>query len=207
MASADEQPVHAGDGAELAVLRDRDRLAGELRNEVIQRIFAVGLSLESAAALAEDPAVRDRIAKAVSDLDYVIRVVRDAVFALEARLQDHGLRARIMRLSERFPAVPDVNFRGPVDGALDPSAGARLLEVLDEAAGVIGERWAPFEIDVEANDGDFVTVIRAVPLPVPAGVSGPDHDLAGLHASAAQAGIRIEIEARPEATQFAWRIG
>jgi hypothetical protein len=93
-----------------------------------------------------------------------------------------------------------------VDGALDPGIAAQLLEVLDNAVGVIGERWAPFEISVEADDGGLVTVIHAVPLPVPAGVSVPDHDFVGLHASAAQAGIHIEIESRPGGTRFAWRI-
>jgi len=125
MASADQQRVPAGDGAELVVLRDRDRLADELRNEVIQRIFAVGLSLDGAADRAADPVLRDRIAKAVDDLDYVIRVIRDAVFALRARSGDHGLRARIMRLSEQFPVAADVSFRGPVDGALDPGTAAQ----------------------------------------------------------------------------------
>lgn len=207
MASDPDQPVHDGDAAWRAVQHDRDRLADELRDEVIQRIFSVGLSLEGAAATVADPAVRDRIGKAITDLDHVIRVVRNAVFALQARSQDHRLRAQIMRLSEQFPAVPDVSFRGPVDGALDPGAAARLLEVLAEAVAVIAEHWAPFEITVDAHDGAFVTMIRAVLMPGADGASGPDQHFAGLHASAAQAGIRVVIEPCPDGIRFAWRIG
>jgi len=205
MASADDRPAHADDAADRAVQQDRDRLADELRDEVVQRIFAVGLSLEGAAAVA-DPAVRDRIAQGITDLDQVIRVIRNAVFGLQTRSRDHRLRTRIMHLSEQFPVAPDVSFRGPVDGALDPSVAARLLEVLAEAVTVIGERWAPFEITVDVHDGGFVTVIRAVPLPVPEGASSPDQHYAGLRASATEAGFRIEIEPHPDSTRFAWHI-
>lgn len=75
-------------GREPAVLRKRDRPARELDNEVTQRIFAIGLTLQSAAAIAVDPLLRDRIEKAISDAESVIQLIRDTIFDREYRPDD-----------------------------------------------------------------------------------------------------------------------
>jgi two-component system, NarL family, sensor histidine kinase DevS len=75
-------------GREPAALRKRDRTARELDNEVAQRIFAIGLTLQSAAAIAVDPLVRDRIDQAISDAEAVIQLIRDTVFDHEHRPDD-----------------------------------------------------------------------------------------------------------------------
>jgi signal transduction histidine kinase len=191
-------------GGEADILSERDRIAAELRNEVIQRVFAIGLNLQGTAAIAKDPLVRDRVDQAVSDLDHVVRIVRDAVFHLEARLSGQGLRAGIVHLCERLSPVPDVTFHGPVDGALHPIASAELLDILSDAVTVIGQHWALAAIEITAADGAHVTTARAVPLPDPGGAAEPDYEFPGLRERAARAGIRVDIEPGPQSVQISW---
>ena len=70
-------------GREPAVVAERDRPARGFENAVVQRIFAIGLTLQDAAAAAVDPQVRDRIEKAISDTESVIQIIRDTVFGGE----------------------------------------------------------------------------------------------------------------------------
>jgi signal transduction histidine kinase len=70
------------DRARLALLEDRDRIARDMHDNVVQRLFSTGLSLQSAAPLAQHPVVRTRLNQAVSDLDSAIREIRQAIFAL-----------------------------------------------------------------------------------------------------------------------------
>jgi signal transduction histidine kinase len=65
---------------DMAVVQERERIAGELLDTVIQRVFAVGLTLEGAAGLTAKPEARQRIEEAIGDLDTVIRAIRDTVF-------------------------------------------------------------------------------------------------------------------------------
>lgn len=193
------------DDAGPAVWRDRERIAAELRNEVVRRVYSVGLSLQSAAAIAVHPLVRSRVEQAIEDLDDVIRVLRDAVFGLDHQPGDRGLRARILFLCEQLSPAPDVSFRGPVDGALPPGTSNELLEVLHEALGVIAQHWTPVRIDLTADDGGaLAAMIDATAPPAPRRRSAHGDELARLRASAARAGMRVEIESGREAIRFAW---
>jgi len=204
---ASEYPVQPPDGnADHAVWRERERIAAELRNEVVQRVFSVGLSLQSAAARAADPLVRRRVEQATEDLDHVIQIIRDTVFGLEHQLKNRGVRARVLHLCEQLSPAPEVSFRGPVDGALRPHTSNRLVEVLGEAFAVIAHHWTPVLVDVTADDGALATVIHAAPLPAAPGRTALGDELARLRASAAQAGMRVEIEPSREATRFAWHV-
>ncbi len=78
---------------ELELIRDRDRIAADPQDKVIQQVFAVGMSLHSTAMLVTKPEVRKRILASANDLDQVLRLTRDAVFGLEQHLQGRGLRA------------------------------------------------------------------------------------------------------------------
>jgi two-component system, NarL family, sensor histidine kinase DevS len=93
-----QRPAH-----ELDVVREPDRAAAELQDQVIQAIFAAGLHLQSTAAITVDPLVRRRVEKAIGDLDDIIRVIRDSVFGLDHRLKDHRLRTGIVHPCEHPP--------------------------------------------------------------------------------------------------------
>ncbi len=204
MASPAQPPRAPGQDRDLAVLLERDRIATQLQSEVIQRIFAIGLTLQSAAAKAADPLMRRQIEKAIDDTDDVAKIIRDTVFGLQDRLKDHGFRAGIVHLCDQYSLAPEVSFRGPADGALHPGTSAQLLDILQEALGVIRQHWAPVLIDVTANGGAHATVIQAVPLPGAAQATEPERQFPGLKARAAQAGIRLEIRPGPDSTRFIW---
>jgi signal transduction histidine kinase len=107
---------------ELALVQDRDRIAADLQDKVIQQVFAVGMSLHSTAMLAAQPEVRKRILASADGLDQALRLTRDAVFSLEQHLPGRGLRAEIVALCDEMSPVPEVSFTGPVDEALAPAA-------------------------------------------------------------------------------------
>jgi signal transduction histidine kinase len=76
----------------LSLLEDRDRIAADLQDKVIQRVFAAGLNLQGTAALIRQPEARSRVESAVDELDHVIRVLRDAIFGLQQRARGPGRR-------------------------------------------------------------------------------------------------------------------
>ena len=82
---------------QLLILGDRERIARDLHDRVIQRIFAAGLTLEGTVAMAR-PVVADRIQAVVGELDAAIAEIRQTIFALEHERPAAGLRAEILNL-------------------------------------------------------------------------------------------------------------
>jgi signal transduction histidine kinase len=190
---------------EATVLRDRDRIAAGLQNEVIQRIFAAGMSMESAASLTTQPGVRQRLEAATGDLDYALRLIRDTVFGLEHRLRGRGLRQEILELSGGLSPEPEVSFTGPVDGALEPGGGTRLVAMLRDALAVIAQDAVLASIGVTADEAACTTVIEAR-LPHAAGAGWAARESPGLREQAARAGASVDIEPGPDGVRFAWRL-
>ena len=123
---------------ELMVVQDRDRLAADLQSSVVQRIFAAGLRLQGVLSLTAQAEVRQRVESSVTDLDDAIRLLRQAIFGLERRLDRASLRQQVLRLCAGLSPVPEITFAGPVDDALLPAAAAQLVEMLRVALRVIG---------------------------------------------------------------------
>ncbi|MGK5630263.1 GAF domain-containing sensor histidine kinase [Streptomyces sp. URMC 123] len=127
------------DRERLVVYEERDRIARDLHDLVIQRLFATGMMLESAQRTAGDPAVTERIGKAVDELDVTIQEIRTAIFALQQGPQEapSGLRTRIER-EINMAAVP-LGFRpssryvGAVDARVGELTGKNLIAALREA--------------------------------------------------------------------------
>jgi signal transduction histidine kinase len=124
------------DRQELAVISDRERIARDLHDIVIQRLFATGLQLQGVAAMAGDGAVTDRLDASVADLDDTIKAIRGTIFELQDRRGD-SLRAAVRNLVKEYVPVlgfsPVVRTSGPVDTLVAPQLGAQLLAVLREA--------------------------------------------------------------------------
>lgn len=110
----------------LVLLEDRDRIARDLHDHVIQELFAIGLGLEGVAAqLDGSPALAARVRQRVEDIDRTIRRIRTSIFALRGALATTatGLRQRILEtISDLSPALgftPHLAFSGLVDVTLD----------------------------------------------------------------------------------------
>ncbi|MFB7662813.1 GAF domain-containing protein [Kitasatospora sp. NPDC056138] len=127
------------DQQRLAVFQDRDRIARDLHDLVIQRLFATGMMLEGAARRAIVPEVQAGIGKAVDELDATIQEVRTTIYALQH--DDHGdapdnLRSRVLREGSQAAAAlgfkPSMTFTGPVESLVGDRTGRQLLAALRE---------------------------------------------------------------------------
>lgn len=123
----------------LVVLADRDRIAQDLHDQVIQRLFATGLQLEGTARRTDDPVVTRRLETAVRDLDTTIAEIRAAIFDLQTP-QDAsglGLRQTLLAVVDETAAessvVVSVQFVGPVDSAVTAAVAAHACAVVREA--------------------------------------------------------------------------
>ncbi|MFC7306003.1 GAF domain-containing sensor histidine kinase [Streptomyces monticola] len=127
------------DRERLAVFEDRDRIARDLHDLVIQRLFATGMMLESAQRRSVVPEVQIGVGKAVDELDVTIQEIRTAIFALQQGPAEapSGLRTRVLR-EINMAAVPlgfkpSHRFLGPVDSVVGELSGKNLIAALREA--------------------------------------------------------------------------
>ena len=125
---------------ELDILTDRDRIARDLHDHVIQRLFAVGLSLQGTMRRARTPEVQERLSNCVDDLQEVIQEIRTTIFDLHSA-QPGATRLR-QRLEEAVAQFADsemrttVQFSGPlsvVDAVLADHAEAVVREAISNA--------------------------------------------------------------------------
>ena len=193
---------------ELTVLADRDRIAADLRDTVIQRIFAVGLRLQSAASQAPRGEVRNKIGASVEELDQTVRMLRDAIFGLEQRPGDRSVRQEIMDLCAQLSPAPEISFSGPVDAVAAQTRG-QLVAMLTEALGLVRENAVPARIGIAADDGSCRTVLEAGSVPgVPseelAGLRG--EDFTGFQDRGAEAGIHVDVKAIPDGIRVTWQV-
>ncbi|ROQ67543.1 histidine kinase/DNA gyrase B/HSP90-like ATPase [Streptomyces sp. 840.1] len=127
------------DRERLAVYEDRDRIARDLHDLVIQRLFATGMMLESAQRRSDVPEVQTGVGRAVDELDVTIQEIRTAIFALQQEPAEapSGLRTRVLR-EINMAAVPlgfkpAHRFLGPVDAVVGELTGKNLIAALREA--------------------------------------------------------------------------
>ncbi|WP_405479887.1 GAF domain-containing protein [Streptomyces sp. NBC_00009] len=127
------------DRERLAVYEDRDRIARDLHDLVIQRLFATGMMLESAQRRSVVPEVQVGVGKAVDELDVTIQEIRTAIFALQQGPAEapSGLRTRVLR-EINMAAVPlgfkpTHHFVGAVDTVVGELTGKNLIAALREA--------------------------------------------------------------------------
>ncbi|MEV8031625.1 GAF domain-containing protein [Streptomyces sp. NPDC086182] len=131
---------HRRDAEQLLVLNDRDRIARDLHDLAIQRLFAGGLSLQSVLnRLSDRPEVAERVQRVVDDLDDTIKVVRSTIYALREsdRTGATGLRARLVtevgRAAETLGFTPSLRMSGLLDTDVSDEQREHLVAVLREA--------------------------------------------------------------------------
>jgi len=126
------------DTERVAVWEDRDRIARDLHDLAIQRLFATGMTLQSAGRLVEHPEAKERVLRAVDDLDETIKIIRSTILGL--RTHDEaapGLRARAVRaIGEATPVLgfaPAVRMEGLLDTHVPKEVADHVIAVLCEA--------------------------------------------------------------------------
>ncbi|MBK6014924.1 GAF domain-containing sensor histidine kinase [Streptomyces sp. MBT53] len=127
------------DRERLAVYEDRDRIARDLHDLVVQRLFATGMMLESARRDSLVPEVRQGVGNAVDELDITIQEIRTAIFALQQGPTEapSGLRTRVLReintAAVPLGFTPAHRFVGAVDTVVGDLTGKNLIAALREA--------------------------------------------------------------------------
>ena len=139
---------------DIALLEDRERIAMDLHDTVIQQLFAVGLSLQATLRLLDSDTAK-RVQLAVDDLDTTIKRIRSTIFALDAPVQIAGaesVRRRVVALiSEMTPTLqiePRTFFDGAIDSLTDEHIADELLTVLREALSNVARHAAATEIEI-----------------------------------------------------------
>ncbi|MFE2511238.1 GAF domain-containing protein [Streptomyces naganishii] len=127
------------DAEQIALLEDRDRIARDLHDLAIQRLFATGMTLQSAGRLIEHAGAKERVLRAVDDLDETIKIIRSTIFGLRAREGDGapGLRARAVRVIGEAARVmgfaPSVRMEGLLDTHVARETADHVVAVLSES--------------------------------------------------------------------------
>jgi hypothetical protein len=140
----------------------------------------------------------------VTDLDDAIRLLRQAIFGLERRLDAGGLRQQVLHLCAGLSPVPEITFTGPVDDCLPGPAIDRLLGMLRMACGLIRPGAEHTSVDLRAAETLIVVVTGTGPGQRSADGSGPD--FSPLKDEASLAGTAIEIGTVPGVTRLAWSL-
>lgn len=126
------------DQQRLVLLEDRDRIARDLHDHVTQRLFAIGLTVQSVANVLDGDARATRLTRVVSDIDETIRQTRTSIFALHGPLgpETGTVRARLLIVaSDVSPLLgfePRMGFTGPIDAVVPEPVVHDLVAVLRE---------------------------------------------------------------------------
>jgi signal transduction histidine kinase len=121
----------------LSVLDERDRIARDLHDRVIQRIFAVGMTLQGVSRMPDPMQARGGIDRAVDELDATIAEIRSTIFELGESSLPGGLRQSIVRLCDEMAptlgARPELSFHGQIDNSVPSQTADHILAVVREA--------------------------------------------------------------------------
>ncbi|WP_405655039.1 GAF domain-containing protein [Streptomyces sp. NBC_00019] len=206
---------HRRAAEQLQLLGDRDRIARDLHDLAVQRLFAGGMSLQSVLAqVADRPQAAERIEGVVDDLDETIKIIRSTIYALGRRGTDRdtGLRTRLVAETGRASAVlgfsPALRMTGLLDTQVADDIADHLIAVLREALTNTARHAHATAVDVSVE----VTIAR-LRLRVTDNGLGIDpartrrSGLANLHTRAAELGGTLTLAPhRPTGTTLEWTV-
>jgi len=145
------------DRSRMDVLEERERIARDMHDVVIQRLFATGLGLQSAARVASHPYVQSRLVEAVDELDLAIKDIRRMIFALHQPLVD-SLTEELTELVEGFEQPlgfpPSLHVLGSPDDVDNEVIRLDLLAVVREALSNVARHAGAKSVDVEVAVAD-----------------------------------------------------
>jgi signal transduction histidine kinase len=144
------------DQRRLAVFEDRDRIAGDIQDLVIRRLFEVGLGLQSVSRLVS-PELRWRVAGLVDELDGTIRDLRRSIFSLHERFDpdvmpgtlDEEVRRTVRHAEEALGFEARMRLAGPLDAVVPGRLRPDLLATLREALANVARHAVATTVTVE----------------------------------------------------------
>ena len=201
----------------LAVYEDRDRIARDLHDLVIQRLFATGMMLQGVSRIEGVPDAADsRVSRAVDELDETIKEIRQTIFALHEPVEGptSSARGRVLRETSQSAALlgfePAVRFAGPVDSMLTPEVADQLIaalrEALTNAAKHAQARRVEVIVQIQRGEVDLVVTDDGIGIDV----EGPGRrsGVANVAVRAQELGGRFRLERVSDAggTRLTWSV-
>src|SRR5664279_5262597 len=200
------------DSDRLAVFQDRDRIARDLHDLVIQRLFATGMLLEGASRLIVRPEALDRVRRAVDDLDETIREIRSTIFALQApqHPDDVGVRSRILAVIDAvttsLPFAPSVRLDGAIDSLVPDDVAEHLLATLREVLTNAVRHSGATTLDIEVEAGQEVS-LTVCDNGAGIGDTTRRSGLCNIAHRAEELGGKCLVDSAPDAgTRITWRV-
>ena len=200
---------------DLTLVEDRDRIAADLHDTVIQRLFATGLALQGTLPVINPPEAASRVEIAVADLDETIRQIRSAIFALQApRIAGRTLRGEILSLVSEATASlgfePHLHLDGPIDSAVGEEAAGHLLSTLREALSNVVRHAGASRVDVtvEVSLGNLHVEVRDNGVGLPPAVQRSGRGLTNMGRRAEGLGGSMSLSPGPggNGTVLSWRV-
>jgi len=202
----------------LSVYQDRDRIARDLHDLVIQRLYATGMSLQGTMPMITRSEVADRVTRAVDDMDQTIKEIRGAIFSLQARdvSSDWDPRADVVRLVEEMTPMlgfaPSLRLGAGLRGLTSGELADQALTVLREALSNVARHAAATQADVTVDvdsEGTLTVLVADNGTGIPPDVTRSG--LRNLADRAAKFGGEFRLEpADPDAenpgTRLEWRV-
>ncbi|MEV8015857.1 GAF domain-containing protein [Streptomyces sp. NPDC086554] len=203
------------DAEQMSLLEDRDRIARDLHDLAIQRLFATGMTLQSAQRFVQHPEASERLMRAVDDLDTTIKIIRSTIFGLRAHESSAahvpGLRARATRTVE--DAIASLGFTPALstEGLIDTDVPAI---VADDAVAVLSEALANITRHAQASAAEISLVVGKGQLTltvtdngVGIGASGRRSGLRNIAERAERLGGTLTLGSGPDGgTRLEWRV-
>ncbi len=193
----------------LLLSADRERIARDLHDLVIQRLFGAGLRLQGALSLIDDHVAATRVSSTIDDLDTTTKEIRDAIFALESA-PGAALRAKVAEevadVTERLGFKPTISFDGVVDQDIQLHVQQEAAAVLREALSNAARHAHASRVDVHITVDDQVRVL-VVDNGIGAGEPERLSGIANARARAELLGGHLEVSAATGGgTYFEWSV-
>jgi signal transduction histidine kinase len=207
-----ELAEHRNDAQRLALFEDRDRIARDLHDLVIQRLFATGMSLQGTMGLMSDTEVANRVEKAIDALDETIREIRSAIFSLQSRDEAGPVRLRtrilgvVEEMTDSLGFAPALRMAGPLDSRVPREMADQLLAALREALANVTKHAQASRVDVSVEAGPYL-VLTVRDNGVGLGGTTRRSGLANLSERAADQGGTMHVAAAADGgTALEWRV-
>ncbi|MBQ1079694.1 GAF domain-containing sensor histidine kinase [Nocardiopsis sp. B62] len=201
------------DSERLSVLEDRDRIARDLHDTVIQRLYATALTLMGTVRRIDDSTSAGRVQAAVDDLDDTIRQIRSTIFALQSSGGDDSasLRSQVLAVvnsaTESLGFAPRLLTQGPVDNGVDDRTGEHLVAVLRELLSNAARHSEAASVDVQVSVGDDALVLRVSDDGRGIREGGHRSGLRNIASRAQELGGAVSVVSGPEqGTQVEWSV-
>jgi signal transduction histidine kinase len=196
----------------LAVHRDRERIARDLHDLVIQRLFGTGLTVQS--LLPRMPAeLRGTGDEVVAELDAAIRDLRAAIFALQRPGAADGVRGRLVdAVRSAVPGLgfePRIRLEGPLDTVVPEEVATHLVAILAEALTNVARHAQASEaaVTVRASAGRLLLQVDDDGVGPPTASTVPGNGLRNMRSRARELGGALDVDRRPGGgTRLAWQV-